>query len=106
MAGGLIWHQFDYEGETYDTVIPHIVAFGMTDIWRISKDVYYFYQSQWSGRRLVHIVGHWTWPGDEGQAKPVKVYSNADEVELFVNGNSLGAQRDSSRLGLLHAPRV
>ncbi len=106
MAGGLIWHQFDYEGETYDTVIPHIVAFGMTDVWRIPKDVYYFYQSQWSERPMVHIVGHWTWPGDEGQAKPVKVYGNADEVELFLNGDSLGVQRDSSRLGLLHAPRL
>jgi len=39
MAGGLIWHQFDYDGETYDTVVPHVVAFGMADIWRIPKEV-------------------------------------------------------------------
>ena len=50
MAGGAIWHQFDYEGETYDTVIPHIVSFGMCDLWRIPKDVYYFYQSQWTAQ--------------------------------------------------------
>jgi beta-galactosidase len=43
MAGGAIWHQYDYDGETYDTVVPHIVAFGMADVWRIPKDVYYFY---------------------------------------------------------------
>jgi len=106
MAGGEIWHQFDYEGETYDTVIPHIVAFGMTDIWRIPKDVYYFYQSQWATKPMVHIVGHWTWPGEEGQSKSVKVYSNAEEVELLLNGKSLGVKREEPDPGLLHPPRI
>ncbi|HEV2492484.1 MAG TPA: glycoside hydrolase family 2 TIM barrel-domain containing protein [Terriglobia bacterium] len=106
MAGGLIWHQFDYEGENYDTVIPHVVAFGMTDVWRVPKDVYSFYQSQWSATPLVHIVGHWTWPGDEGKTKSVKVYSNLEEVELFLNGASLGAIRDSKDSGLPHPPRT
>jgi beta-galactosidase len=106
MAGGAIWHQFDYEGETYDTVIPHIVAFGMADIWRIPKDVYYFYQSQWTTKPMVHIVGHWTWPSEEGQSKSVKVYSNAEEVELFLNGKSLGVKREEHDPGLLHPPRL
>jgi beta-galactosidase len=106
MAGGAIWHQFDYEGETYDTVIPHVVTFGLADIWRIPKDVYYFYQSQWTTKPMVHIVGHWTWPGDEGETKRVKVYSNAEEVELLLNGKSLGAKREAQEPGLLHTPRV
>lgn len=106
MAGGAIWHQFDYDGESYDTVLPHIVAFGMTDVWRIPKDVYYFYQSQWSSKPLVHIVGHWTWPGEEGKTRLVKVYSNSPEVELLLNGKSLGNKRDKSEANLLHAPRV
>jgi beta-galactosidase len=106
MAGGAIWHQFDYAGETYDTVIPHIVAFGMADVWRIPKDVYYFYQSQWTTKPMVHIVGHWTWPGEEGRTKAVKVYSNLEEVELYLNGKSLGAQRDQPDSGLAHPPRV
>jgi beta-galactosidase len=106
MAGGAIWHQFDYAGETYDTVIPHIVAFGMADVWRIPKDVYYFYQSQWTTKPMVHIVGHWTWPGDEGRTKAVKVYSNLEEVELYVNGKSLGVRRDEADPGLVHPPRI
>jgi beta-galactosidase len=106
MAGGAIWHQFDYAGETYDTVIPHIVAFGMADVWRIPKDVYYFYQSQWTTKPMVHIVGHWTWPGDEGRTKAVKVYSNVEEVELYLNAKSLGAKRDEPDSGLVHPPRV
>jgi beta-galactosidase len=106
MAGGMIWHQFDYEGETYDTVIPHIVAFGMGDVWRIPKDVYYFYQSQWTTKPMVHIFGHWTWPGEEGKARTVKVFSNAGEVELFLNGQSLGAKAEAREAGLLHPPRL
>jgi beta-galactosidase len=106
MAGGVIWHQFDYDGETYDTVIPHIVAFGMADVWRIPKDVFYFYQSQWSTVPMVHIAGHWTWPGEEGRSRFVKVYSNAEEVELLLNGNSLGTQPDAKGSGLPHPPRV
>jgi beta-galactosidase len=106
MAGGMIWHQFDYDGETYDTVIPHVVAFGMADVWRIPKEVYYFYQSQWIARPMVHIVGHWTWRGDEGKTKTVKVYSNCAEVELFLNGHSLGKKGKGEYPGLTHPPRI
>jgi beta-galactosidase len=106
MAGGAIWHQFDYAGETYDTVIPHIVAFGMADVWRIPKDVYYFYQSQWTTKPMVHIVGHWTWPEEEGRVKPIKVYSNTEELELYLNGKSLGAKREDAGTDLAHPPRV
>ncbi|MGA2073133.1 MAG: glycoside hydrolase family 2 TIM barrel-domain containing protein [Terriglobia bacterium] len=106
MAGGMIWHQFDYEGETYDTVIPHIVAFGMGDVYRIPKDVYYFYQSQWTAKPMVHILGHWTWPTADGQARTVKVFSNAGDVELILNGKSLGAKTDAPDGELPHPPRV
>jgi len=106
MAGGMIWHQFDYEGETYDTVIPHIVAFGMGDVYRIPKDVYYFYESQWTAQPMVHILGHWTWPEADGKERTVKVFSNAAEVELFWNGKALGAKADAPDSGLAHPPRV
>ena len=106
MAGGMIWNQFDYDGETYDVVIPHVVAFGMGDIWRIPKEVYYFYQSQWNPKPMVHIVGHWTWPGEEGRTKSVKVYSNVEKVELVLNGKSLGTQAEGKSTGLVHPPRI
>lgn len=107
LAGGCIWNAFDYDGESYDAVIPHIVAFGMTDIWRIPKEVFYFYQSQWSVKPMVHIVGHWTWSGQEDRRREVKVYSNAPEVELSLNGHSLGVKQDESEVtGLAHPPRV
>ena len=106
IAGSVLWHQFDYDGEEYDPVIPHVVTFGMADSWRIPKDVYYFYQSQWSVKPMVHIVSHWTWPGEDGKEKSVKVYSNAPEVELFLNEKSLGIQRNRERSGLRYPPRL
>ncbi len=106
MAGGCIWNQFDYDGETYDPVIPHMVSFGMEDIWRIPKEVYYFYQSQWTEKPMVHIVGHWTWPGQEGKVREVKVYTNAGAVELYLNGKSLGPGMVNRNTGLLHPPSV
>jgi beta-galactosidase len=106
MAGGCIWNMFDYDGETYDVAIPHVVAFGMTDIWRIPKEVFYFYQSQWNPKPMVHIVGHWTWPGEEGKIRQVKVYSNASMVELFLNGKSLGIKERGAVPGLANPPRI
>jgi beta-galactosidase len=107
MAGGCIWNQYDYDGETYDVVIPHVVSFGMTDIWRIPKEVFYFYQSQWVKKPIVHIVGHWSWPGDESKTKTVKVYSNAENVDLYLNGQLLkGEDTKAVYPALAHPPRI
>ncbi len=106
LAGSVLWHQFDYDGEEYDPVIPHVVTFGMADSWRIPKDVFYFYQSQWSPKPMVRICGHWTWPQEEGKRRTVKVYSNAPEVELLLNGKSLGVKGENKTAGLRHPPRI
>jgi beta-galactosidase len=106
IAGSVLWHQLDYDGEEYDSIVPHVLAFGMADSWRIPKDVYYFYQSQWSGKQMVHICGHWTWPDEVGKKKSVKVYSNCPQVELRLNGQSLGTKENEKHGGLAHPPRV
>jgi beta-galactosidase len=106
MAGGCIWNEIDYDGETYDPIVPHMVSFGVTDIWRIPKEVYYFYQSQWSTIPMVHIVGHWTWPGEEGKVRTVQVLSDQQTVELFLNGRSLGAKTNTADDGLAFPLRI
>jgi len=106
IAGSVLWHQLDYDGEEYDSVIPHVLPFGMADSWRIPKDVYFFYQSQWRPKPMLHICGHWTWPGEEGKKRAIKVYSNCAEVELKLNGRSLGAKTNAKREGLEFPPRV
>lgn len=105
-CGGAIWHQFDYNGETYDPVIPRVVASGMTDVWRIPKDAFHFYKSQWNPAPMLHVCGHWTWTGEEGQARKVRIYSNGTKVELYLNGRRLGSQRAKKGDRLTHPPFV
>jgi beta-galactosidase len=66
---------------------------GVSDMWRIPKNAYFFLQSQWTEKPMIHIVGHWTWPEAEGRQRQVRVYSNCDTVELFLNGKSLGMNK-------------
>jgi beta-galactosidase len=106
IAGSVLWHQYDYDGEEYDSVIPHVLPFGMADSWRIPKDVYYFYQSQWTSKPMVHICGHWTWPGEEGKSRRVQVYSNCSKLELKLNGRSLEVKENARHEGLAFPARI
>lgn len=92
VAGEFRWTGFDYLGESGGW--PRVLRnFGIIDICDFPKDTYYFYQSQWTTEPMVHILPHWNWRGKEGVSIPVWAYTNADEVELFLNGRSLGTRR-------------
>ncbi len=89
--GGFIWTGFDYRGEPTPFKWPNINShFGVMDMCGFPKNIYYYYQSWWTDKDVLHISPHWNWPGKEGQAMDVWVNSNADDVELFLNGKSLG----------------
>jgi beta-galactosidase len=95
IAGEFIWTGFDYIGEPTPYGWPSKSSyFGAIDTAGFPKDIYYFYQSRWNhdGPTMVHITPmDWTsWTA--GQSVPVFVYSNADSVELFLNGASLGSK--------------
>jgi beta-galactosidase len=93
MAGGFAWSGFDYRGEPTPFVWPAVSSqYAIMDTCGFPKDAYYYYQSWWSDRTVLHLFPHWNWPGREGQEIPIWVYSNCDSVELFLNGISLGAQ--------------
>lgn len=53
-------------------------------------ETFYREKALWTEADSLKIVGHWTHPGDEGKVLPVRIYANTDEVELFLNGESLG----------------
>jgi len=89
--GGFIWTGFDYRGEPTPYKWPNISShFGVMDICGFPKNIYYYYQSWWKDEDVLHISPHWNWKGKEGQKINVWVNSNAAEVELFLNGKSLG----------------
>ncbi len=68
--------------------------FGILDLCGFPKDRFYLYQARWRPELpMVHILPHWNWPERVGQVTPVHVYTSGDEVELFLNGQSLGRKR-------------
>lgn len=92
VAGGFYWTGFDYRGETTPFNWPEINSnFGFLDMCGFPKDMAFYWKAWWQRHEpLVHIFPHWNWPGKEGQNVPVWCFSNCEEVELFLNGRSLG----------------
>ncbi len=90
VSGMYIWTGFDYLGEPTPYSWPARSSyFGIIDLAGFPKDVYYLYQSEWTSKPVLHIYPHWTWKqGDTVDV--VAYYNNADEVELLLNGKSLG----------------
>ena len=93
LTGMFIWTGFDYLGEPTPYTWPSRSSyFGIIDIAGFPKDVYYMYQSEWTDKPVLHIFPHWNW--DAGSTIDVwAYYNNADEVELFLNGTSLGVKK-------------
>ncbi len=99
MAGGFAWTGFDYRGEPTPYGWPSINSqFGIVDMCGYPKDNFFYYTAWWRREPSLHVFPHWNWKGREGDEIPVWVYSNLDEVELLVNGKSLGS-RKVPRLG-------
>lgn len=93
MAGSFVWTGFDYRGEPTPYDWPCISShFGIMDTCGFPKDTYYYYQSWWSDKPVLHLLPHWNWAGKEGQPIDVWCYSNCDKVELSLNGKSLGTK--------------
>lgn len=89
MSGLFLWTGFDYYGEPTPYAWPAISSqFGIMDLCGYPKDFYYYYKSWWSKEDVLHIFPHWTL--QEGTVTDIYVFSNCEEVELFVNGVSLG----------------
>jgi beta-galactosidase len=94
LAGMFIWTGFDYRGEPTPYGWPTVVSYhGMLDLCGFPKDVSWYLKSWWTKDTILHILPHWNWKGDEGKIKEVWVYSNCTEVELLLNGKSLGKKK-------------
>ncbi|TNE53912.1 MAG: DUF4982 domain-containing protein [Bacteroidetes bacterium] len=91
--GGFVWTGFDYRGEPTPFQWPNINShFGIMDMCGFPKNLYYYYQSWWTDKDVLHISPHWNWR-DKGR-EPIEVWvdTNADSVELFLNDKSLGSK--------------
>lgn len=94
IAGAFVWAGFDYRGEPYPLGWPCIGShYGVMDSCGFPKARYWLLRSFYRDEPLVHLMPHWNWAGREGEPIEVVVYSNCDEVELALNGRSLGARK-------------
>jgi beta-galactosidase len=96
IAGCFVWSGFDFIGEPVPYPWPARSSYyGIIDLAGFPKDVYYMYQSQWTKKTVLHIFPHWNWrPGE--MVDVWAYYSNADEVELYLDGKSLGKRMKSN----------
>ena len=101
IAGMFFWTGFDYRGEPSPFRWPAINSnFGILDTCGFPKDVFYYFQSVWTDKPMLHLLPHWNWPDKVGQDVDVWCFSNCAAVELFLNGQSLG-KKDLSHNGHL-----
>jgi len=92
IAGGFVWTGFDYHGEPTPFAWPSTSSsFGILDLCGFPKSAFYIHQAQWrNDLPVLELIPHWNWPGMENQPIRVMALSNAERVELFLNGKSLG----------------
>ena len=94
VAGQFIWTGFDYLGEPTPYSWPARSSyFGIVDLAGFPKDAYYLYESEWTNKPVLHVFPHWNWK--KGDTIDVWAYTNCEEVELSLNGVSLGIQKKS-----------
>jgi beta-galactosidase len=96
VGGQYIWTGFDYIGEPTPYGFPARSSyFGIIDLAGFPKDTYYMYQSEWTQKPMLHLFPHWNWvPGD--YIDMWCYFSGADEVELFINGQSQGVRKKTN----------
>jgi beta-galactosidase len=92
-SGMFIWTGFDYIGEPTPYPFPARSSyFGIVDMAGFPKDAYYLYQGLFTNKDVLHIFPHWNWKQDQ-TVDVWAYYNHADEVELFLNGKSLGVKK-------------
>jgi len=89
VAGAFVWTGFDYGGEAQLHFWPGVVShFGILDYCGFPKDAFWYYKAWWTEEPVLHVLPHWNGIGTD--SVDVHLYTNMDEVELFLNGKSLG----------------
>ena len=113
VAGSSLWNLNDFYSESRVDAVPHVNTKGVVELNREKKDVYWFYKTALS-RRPILVIGNREWKSRGGVVntaqkeciQSVPVFSNAEEVELFVNNKSLGKKKIEDNYALFDVPFV
>ncbi len=100
LTGAAYWPFKDFSTPLRpENPVPYVNQKGVVERDFTPKESYYVFQSYWANKPMIHIYGH-SWPvrwGDKDEKKSLRVYSNCEEVELFLNGTSLGIKKRNSQ---------
>lgn len=100
LTGAAYWPFKDFSTPLRpENPVPYVNQKGVVQRDFTKKEGFYVFQSYWTDAPMAHIYGH-TWPvryGEVGQKRLVKVYSNCDKAELFLNGKSAGIKQRNSQ---------
>jgi len=92
IGGAFVWTGFDYGGEALMHYWPGVVSnFGILDYCGYPKDAFWYYKAWWTNEPVLHILPHWNGIGTD--SVDVQLYTNMNEVELFLNNKSLGKKK-------------
>ena len=113
IAGSSLWNLNDFYSESRVDAVPHVNNKGVVGLNREKKDVYWFYKTALS-RRPILVIGNREWKSRGGVVntaqkecvQSVPVFSNAEEVELFVNNKSVGKKKIANHCALFDVPFV
>lgn len=113
IAGSSLWNLNDFYSESRVDAVPHVNNKGVVGLDREKKDAYWFYKTALS-RRPILVIGNREWKSRGGVVntaqkeciQSVPVFSNAEEVELFVNNKSLGKKKVEDNYALFDVPFV
>lgn len=90
LLGGYQWIAFEHRGEA---IWPRVCSqSGAIDLFLQKKDAFYQNKSHWTTKPMVHVLPHWNFRGMEGMPVRVVAYTNCNRLELFLNGQSMGAK--------------
>jgi beta-galactosidase len=111
VLGGAYWNFIDFASAKRDESMPRINNKGLVYANRAPKDVYYYFKAMWRDDVPVLHLASRDWSdrtgiqeNDEAVIQPVKIYTNLDEVELFINGQSLGVKTSQNRTVVYQVP--
>ncbi|MFI3174310.1 MAG: glycoside hydrolase family 2 TIM barrel-domain containing protein [Bacillota bacterium] len=102
VTGYFLWTGFDYRGEVVPFDFPSVISrFGLMDLCGFMKDLAIHCQVKWAKEPAIHLYPHWTFDENVGELQ-VEMIANTEEVELFVNGKSLGKKANPQYETVMH----
>jgi beta-galactosidase len=111
LSGGAVWNLNDFHSEARGFAVPHFNCKGITTSDRTPKDSYWLYKALLGNGSFIRIGGtDWKIRGgqeEDGKCiQPVEVFASAQEVELSLNGQSLGSKAVKDGSAIFDVPFI